>query len=181
MGLIDTHSRLNATFARGMPRYGHMAFFSQSGALCQAIIDWALGEGIGFSRFISIGNKSDLDEVSMLEALAVDPHTRVILGYLESVRDGRGFIEAASRITPTKPIILTKSGTTQAGARAAASHTGALTGSETAFQAACERAGIHPRPHRGRAVQLRPGLRRSADPRGPSVAVVTNAGGPAGS
>ena len=178
LGLIDTHSRLNATFARGMPRYGHMAFFSQSGALCQAIIDWALGEGIGFSRFISIGNKSDLDEVSMLEALAVDPHTRVILGYLESVRDGRGFIEAASRITPTKPIILTKSGTTQAGARAAASHTGALTGSETAFQAACERAGIIRARTVGELFNYALAFADQPIPAGPSVAVVTNAGGP---
>ncbi len=178
LGLISTAARLNASFARGMPRPGAMAFFSQSGALCQAILDWALGEGVGFSKFVSIGNKADLDEVSMLEALAADPHTRVILGYIEGVSDGARFIAAAARVTPVKPVIIAKSGTTQAGARAAASHTGSLTGSENAFQAACEASGIIRARTVGELFNFALAFAAQPCPAGPRLAVVTNAGGP---
>lgn len=178
LGMIDTTTHLNASFARGMPKPGKIAFFSQSGALCQAILDWALGEGIGFSRFISIGNKADIDEVSMLESLAGHKQTSVILGYIEGVSDGERFIKAASRITPRKVVIMTKSGTTQAGARAAASHTGTLTGSETAFNAACEAAGIIRARTIGELFNYALAFASHPLPRGPNLAVITNAGGP---
>ncbi|MCK5009252.1 MAG: CoA-binding protein, partial [Deltaproteobacteria bacterium] len=116
LGLIDTSSCLNATFAPGMPSEGNIAFFSQSGALCIAILDWALGEGIGFSKFISLGNKSDLGEIDFLKYLADDESTKVILGYLEGIEDGRAFMRVAREVSKKKPVIITKSGGTSAGA-----------------------------------------------------------------
>ena len=142
LGVIDTGSRLNATFAAGMPPRGAIAFFSQSGALCTAILDWAMGSDVGFSKFISLGNKADTSEVDFIQALAADPDTRVILGYIEGVDDGRRFLEAARAASRVKPLIMVKSGGTAAGARAASSHTGTLAGSERAFAAAFRQAGI---------------------------------------
>jgi len=136
LGLINTSSRLNATFAPGMPSDGNIAFFSQSGALCIAILDWALGEGIGFSKFVSLGNKSDLGEIDFMRYLADDESTKVILGYLEGIDDGRTFMEVAKEVSKKKPVIITKSGGTSAGAKAASSHTGSLAGSEKSIQAA---------------------------------------------
>jgi len=126
LGIIDTASSLNASFAAGMPLPGHIGFFSQSGALCVAILDWALGENVGFSRFISLGNKADMTETEMILSLGRDENTRVILGYLESIEDGPHFMEAARQVSQTKPILVIKSGTTSAGAKAASSHTGPL-------------------------------------------------------
>ncbi len=179
LGLIDTESRLNASFARGMPEPGKIGFFSQSGALCTAILDWALGEGIGFSKFVSLGNKADIDEVDLLAFMGDDPGTNVILGYIEGVKDGREFMRVASEVSKKKPIVLTKAGGTEAGARAASSHTGTLAGSDKAIDAGFAQSGII----RARSVQelldLATAFSTGRFPKGPKLAIVTNAGGPA--
>ena len=178
LGLVDTSSRLNATFAPGMPSEGNIAFFSQSGALCIAILDWALGEGIGFSKFISLGNKSDLDEIDFLKYLADDESTKVILGYLEGIEDGRTFIDVAREVSRKKPVIITKSGGTSAGARAASSHTGSLAGSDRSIQAAFHQAGII----RADTVSdlFDCALAFACQPviKGSRIAILTNSGGP---
>jgi len=178
LGLVDTSSRLNATFAPGMPSEGNIAFFSQSGALCIAILDWALGEGIGFSKFISLGNKSDLDEIDFLQYLADDESTKVILGYLEGIEDGRKFIDVAREVSRKKPVIITKSGGTSAGARAASSHTGSLAGSDRSIQAAFHQAGII----RADTVSdlFDCALAFACQPviKGSRIAILTNSGGP---
>ena len=178
LGLIDTSSQLNVSFARGMPEPGNIGFFSQSGALCTAILDWALVEGIGFSNFISLGNKADIDEVDLLEFMRSDPSTNVILGYIEGVKDGQRFMRVAREVSREKPVILTKSGGTEAGARAASSHTGTLAGSDKAIDAAFAQSGII----RARTVEelfdLAMVFTTGRFPKGPNLAIVTNAGGP---
>jgi acetyltransferase len=178
LGIISTPSKLNATFAAGMLPKGRIAFFSQSGALGIAILDWAVGNKVGFSRFISLGNKVDLNEIDFIEYFVSDPETDVILGYIEDVVDGRKFLDIAKKATKQKPIILIKSGGTLAGARAASSHTGALAGSETAFNAAFKQTGII----RAEGIQdlFDTALAFSGKklPAGDRLLIVTNAGGP---
>lgn len=178
LGIIDTASSLNASFAAGMPSPGNIAFFSQSGALCTAVLDWALGEDVGFSKFISLGNKADIDEVDLLLTLADDQETKVILGYLEGVSNGTRFMEVAKEVSRKKPVIIIKSGRTQAGARAASSHTGTLTGLDTAYEAAFRQCGII----RAETVQAlfdyAIAFAHQPLPRGPNLAILTNAGGP---
>ncbi|MBW2183506.1 MAG: acetate--CoA ligase family protein [Deltaproteobacteria bacterium] len=178
LGLISTSSRLNATFAPGMPSEGNIAFFSQSGALCIAILDWALGEGIGFSKFISLGNKSDLGEIDFLRYLADDDSTKVILGYLEGIDEGRMFMEVAKEVSKKKPVIITKSGGTSAGAKAASSHTGSLAGSERSIQAAFHQSGVI----RADTVSdlFNYALAFACQPisKGSRIAILTNSGGP---
>jgi acetyltransferase len=178
LGIIDTASSLNASFAAGMPSPGNIAFFSQSGALCTAVLDWALGEDVGFSKFISLGNKADIDEVDLLLTLADDQETKVILGYLEGVSNGTRFMEVAREVSRKKPVIIIKSGRTQAGARAASSHTGTLTGLDTAYEAAFRQCGII----RAETVQdlfdYAIAFAHQPLPRGPNLAILTNAGGP---
>jgi acetate---CoA ligase (ADP-forming) len=123
-----------------LPR--HIAFMSQSGALCTSILDMALGQGIGFSRFYSIGNKADINELDLITAWAEDPETRAIMAYLEGITNGPEFIQTASEVTRHKPIIAIKSGTTSAGSKAVSSHTGTLAGSEAAYDAAFKQSGI---------------------------------------
>ena len=116
LGFIDTASKVNASFAGVSPLTGDIAFFSQSGALCAAILDWAVKENIGFSKFISLGNKADISEITLLKALGDDPDTKVILGYIEDVKDGSEFMRVAKEVTAKKPVIICKSGGTKAGA-----------------------------------------------------------------
>lgn len=178
LGLIDTISMLNATFATTMARPGEIAFFSQSGALGSAILDWSHIENLGFSHFVSLGNKADVNEIDLLEAWANDPHSRVILAYLEGISDGERFMKVARQVTRKRPVIAIKSGTTAAGTRAISSHTGSLAGSERAYEAAFYQTGII----RAQSVQdlfdyseifaYQPMLR------GNRIAIVTNAGGP---
>ncbi len=178
IGIMDTAVGLNATFGAGMPRRGHIGFFSQSGAMCLAILDWSLDNNIGFSKFISLGNKADISEADILQMLAEDDETRVIMGYLEAVEEGRRFMEVARRVTRQKPVVLLKSGVTAAGARAASSHTGALAGADAAYEAAFAQCGIL----RARSVRelfdLALALAHQPLPRGPALAIVTNSGGP---
>ena len=178
LGVVDTISHLNASFAALMPLPGNIAFMSQSGAICTAILDWSKAEGIGFSRFISLGNKADVDEVTLLQAWNNDPQSQVILAYLEGISDGQRFVEVAREVTKQTPVIAIKSGTTAAGSRAIASHTGSLAGSEAAYDAAFGQAGIL----RAETLQdvFDQALIFAYQPliRGNRIAIVTNAGGP---
>ncbi len=178
LGIINTANSLNATFAAGMLPKGRIAFFSQSGALGIAILDWAIGNGVGFSKFISLGNKTDLNETDFIEYFLQDPETDVILGYIEDVVEGRRFLEVARRATRTKPVILVKSGGTKAGARAASSHTGALAGSESAFNAAFRQTGVMRAEGIEDLFDTAMAFRPGRVPAGNNLLIITNAGGP---
>jgi len=178
LGLIDTHSKLNASFATGMPEQGEIGFFSQSGAMCVAILDWALGERIGFSKFVSLGNKTDISEIDMLIALGEDKNTKVILGYLEGVENGPAFIQVAQEVSKKKPIVIIKAGVTSAGAKAVSSHTGALAGSESAYQAAFKQSGVIRAKTVNELFNYALAFVKQPLPKGPRVAILTNSGGP---
>ncbi|HTX53429.1 MAG TPA: acetate--CoA ligase family protein [Candidatus Baltobacteraceae bacterium] len=178
LGVIDTKSRLNATFAAGMPPVGEIGFFSQSGALCTAILDWAIGNDVGFSKFISLGNKADTSEADFIEALAADPETRVVIGYIEGVEDGRRFMQVAKVASRLKPLIIVKSGRTSAGARAASSHTGTLAGSDRAFTAAFKQSGILRAESIEELFNFARAFAYQPLTNGPRLCIVTNAGGP---
>jgi acetyltransferase len=178
LGVIDTHSSLNASFAAGMPDRGKISFMSQSGALCTGILDWAALNGLGFSSFVSLGNKGDLNETDFLEVWRDDSNTNVVMAYLEGVVDGDAFIEAARRLTKIKPFIVVKSGTTSAGSRAVSSHTGTLAGSDTAYDAAFEQAGILRARSVSELFAYSTALAYQPLPAGRRVAIITNAGGP---
>ncbi len=178
LGVINTLNKMNATFASDLPPSGRVSFFSQSGALGVALIDWAIENDFGFSKFVSLGNKADLNETDFLEYFGKDPETDIILGYIEDIRDGRKFLEVAQKVSKIKPVIVIKAGTTEAGARAASSHTGALAGFDRAFSEAFKKAGII----RVNTIQE---LFETAEifklknlPKGNKLLVITNAGGP---
>ncbi|MGQ9721345.1 MAG: acetate--CoA ligase alpha subunit [Candidatus Jordarchaeum sp.] len=178
LGFIDTSTPINASFASKPPLKGNIVFASQSGAIMTGILDWSLEEGIGFNKFISLGNKSDLDETDVIEALANDPNTKVILLYLEDVEDGSKFFEIAKKTSRIKPIVVLKSGVSPAGARAASSHTGALAGSDKAYSTAFKQIGVL-RAHNIEDL-FNYGITFSKQniPKTSSVAIITNAGGP---
>ena len=178
LGLIDTHASLNASFSRGTPPKGAISFFSQSGALCTAVLDWAIGRNVGFSKFVSLGNKADISESDILELLADDPSTRVILGYVESIDDGRRFLRVARSVTPRKPVIIVKAGATSAGARAASSHTGSLAGSDRAYAAAFRQGGVLRAETVEDLFDLALGFAMQPIPAGDRLLILTNAGGP---
>jgi acetyl coenzyme A synthetase (ADP forming)-like protein len=178
LGLVNTAADMNATFAADMLPKGTIGFFSQSGAMGIAIMDWAIGNDVGFSKFISLGNKADLSEIDFIEYFMTDPETSLILGYIEDVVDGRRFMDVARKATKIKPIILLKAGGTEAGARAASSHTGALAGSDIAFDAAFKQTGVL----RAQGVQdlfdTTLAFSEGKIPAGNGLLVITNAGGP---
>ncbi|MBC8373700.1 MAG: acetate--CoA ligase family protein [Planctomycetes bacterium] len=183
LGVINTDpiSMLNASFARKMPARGRIAFLSQSGALCTAVLDYALGKGIGFSKFVSFGNKAGVTEIDLMRYLHKDPQTDVILVYLEELRDGRGLVEAAREITRgpgAKPILLIKSGRTVQGADAAASHTGSLAGEDVISDAVLKEAGIIRVDTIDKLFNSAIMMTYQPPPRGRRLAIVTNAGGP---
>ncbi|MHC4362090.1 MAG: acetate--CoA ligase family protein [Planctomycetota bacterium] len=177
LGVIVPANKMNASFGGDLPEVGAKAYISQSGALLAAILDIARASGIGFSKLVSIGNKADVDELEMLEALGSDPDTKVIAGYLENINDGDAFVKEAERISHDKPILLIKSGGTTAGAMAASSHTGSLAGNDTAYECVFERAGII----RCNSVRAQVGFAQAFAkqplPKGTRVAIITNAGG----
>ncbi|MGD0484861.1 MAG: CoA-binding protein, partial [Gemmatimonadales bacterium] len=143
IGLLDTHVPIDTTFLQPpAPRPGEIAFVSHSGAVCGAVVDYANGRGFGFSRMVSVGNQADLKETDLLAPAADDPYTKVIALYLESVGTGPRFVEVAGRVARRVPILALKVGRSPAGQRAAASHTGALAGAESAWDSAFRRAGI---------------------------------------
>ena len=177
LGLIVPAKKLNASFGGTLPAVGSTGYLSQSGALLAAILDMANANGIGFSKLVSIGNKADVDELDIIEAFAADPDTKVIAGYLESITDGNAFVNIAEQISLKKPILLMKAGVTAAGAKAASSHTGSLAGSETAYEAVFERAGVIRCFSIKSQFDFAQGFAYQPLPKGPSVAVITNAGG----
>ena len=184
LGVLNTDPavRLNATFAKEMPAQGPIAFISQSGALCTAVLEYARGEGIGFSTVVSLGNKLDVNELDLLLALQDDPQTRVILLYVEELAQGRRFIEIAREITGEgpgrKPILALKAGRTPPGAHAAQSHTGALAGSDEAYDAIFAQAGVLRVESVEELFDDAVAFAHQPLPQGRRVAIVTNAGGP---
>jgi acetate---CoA ligase (ADP-forming) len=178
IGLIDTHLPFNTTFIKSVPHPGEIAFVSQSGAICQAVIDWGTGMGFGFSRIVSLGNQADLSEAEVITALASDPHTRVITMYLEGVKDGAPFKQAVSAAAREKSIVALKVGRTAAGKRAVSSHTGALAGQETAYDVVFDRYGILRANTTEELFDWARALAWCPPLQGDQVAVLTNAGGP---
>ncbi len=178
LGIIDTSTPLNLTFAGGMPRKGRIGFISQSGALGTAVLDWILKEEIGFHSFVSLGNKGDLDEVDFIEAMGQDDDVSVILLYLESIEEGRRFLDVASRVVEEKPVIVLKGGTSSAGARAAGSHTGALVGSFLAYKTAFDKAGVILAESVKELFNYGLTFTEQPAPKSEGIAIVTNAGGP---
>jgi acetyltransferase len=178
VGVIDTHTGLDTTFVPDMPKPGVITFVSQSGAVCGGVIDWASGAGIGLSRIVTLGNQADLTETDILQVLADDDNTRVVAMYLEGVDDGRRFVDVARSISTHKPIVAIKVGYTEAGRKAAASHTGALAGTDSAYRAAFHHAGIIRVPHLEALFDAAISLANQPLPRGERVAILTNAGGP---
>ena len=177
LGWMRPSRRLNLTFAPGMPAAGGIGFFSQSGALCTAILDWSRDHFIGFSLFASLGNQVNVTETDVLAALADDSETRVILGYVEGVADGRTFFTVLRAAAARKPCVLLKSGRSAEGARAISSHTGALAGSDRAFDAAVRQAGALRADTVEALFDLGRALERQPSPRHRRVHIVTNGGG----
>jgi acetate---CoA ligase (ADP-forming) len=178
LGIIAPYTPMNASFAEGTPDTGTIAFMSQSGALCTAILDYALAEDLGFSHFLSLGNKADIDEVALMQAWGADDRCNVIISYVEGIKDGAEFIRVARETAMQKPVIVVKSGRTASGSKAVASHTGSLAGSDAAYDAAFQQAGAI----RAESVQdlFDYAVAFSYQPllKGNRIAIVTNAGGP---
>jgi acetyl coenzyme A synthetase (ADP forming)-like protein len=177
LGWIRPSRRLNLTFAPGMPEPGGIAFISHSGALAVAILDWARDRRMGFSFFVSLGNQADLNESDLLKAAAEDPETRVILAYLEGVANGRLFFDTLRAVAARKPVVVLKAGRSVEGARAVSSHTGALAGSDAAFDAAVRQAGAVRVTRVEELFDVGRGLTSQPLPRGRRLTVVTNGGG----
>lgn len=182
LGIINTDPlvTLNASFARKMPEEGNIGFLSQSGALCTAVLDYARAKHIGFSKFISFGNKADISEIDLMYYLMEDEKTRVILLYLEEVSDGRALMQAARDVLRLsgKPVLLLKSGRTEAGASAAASHTGSLAGNDEIYDAAFKQAGIIRCNNIEEMFNVAIAFSYQPAPKSNKVAIITNAGGP---
>jgi acetyltransferase len=179
IGLLDTHLPIDATFLPPPgPLPGDVAFISHSGAICAAVIDWARGQGFGLSRLVSLGNQTDVNETDVMVAVAGDPFTRVLTLYLEGVSDGRRFVDEASRVTRRKPVIALKVGRYESGQKAVASHTGALAGQESAYNAAFARAGVIRAETSEEMFDWARALAWCPPPKGRRVVVLTNAGGP---
>ena len=178
LGVMNPITGLNATFASNIARPGNVAFISQSGALCTAILDWAQKEMVGFSIFVSVGSMLDVDWGDLIDYLGNDPRTQSIVMYMESVGDARSFLSAAREVSLSKPIIVIKAGRTEAAAQAAASHTGALTGSDEVLDAAFRRCGVLRVQTIADLFYMAEVLAKQPRPKGPRLAIVTNAGGP---
>ena len=178
LGLINTANKMDASFAAHFPEAGNIAVLSQSGAICTAMLDWAVKNHIGFSKLISVGNKADIDEETLIEALSQDDDTRVIVGYLEDIMNGPHFMRTAEHVTKKKPIILIKAGTTAAGSKAASSHTGSIAGAQMAYQCAFRRSGVLQAPSLEALFDYAQIFSYQPLLKGRRIAVVTNAGGP---
>ena len=178
LGIMSTPKGLNATFGNEMATDGDISFMSQSGAFVTAVLDWAAERDVGFKDIVSLGNKAILDERDFIDEWGADPDTDVILGYLEDIEDGAGFVRTAREVTQDTPIVLVKSGRTDAGASAAASHTGAMAGSEEAYEAGLEQSGALRVETVQELFDYAQILSDQPLPDGKEVAIVTNAGGP---
>ena len=179
IGVIDAYTPINTTFVPGMPPAGHIAFLSQSGALCGSIVDWTIGNRIGFSRLLSVGNEADINETDLLPVLAADPNSRVIILYLEDIKGGEAFVPALRDAAAAKPVLVLKTGRTASGQAATASHTGALAGAHAAFRAACKQTGAIEVDRVQTLFNAALALAYQPLPAGNRVAILTNAGGPA--
>ncbi len=177
VGLLVPGIGLNASFAPGTLGAGDIAFVSQSGALCTAVLDWAAARGIGFSHFVSLGNGADVDFGDVIDYLAQDPGTRSILLYIESVTDARKFLSACRAASRAKPIIAIKAGRFSQGAKAAASHTGALAGRDDVYSAALERGGVLRVDTTEELFEAVETLARARRPQGDGLVILTNGGG----
>jgi acetyltransferase len=178
LGVMNPLTGLNATFAKGMARAGNVAFISQSGALLTAVLDWSFRELVGFSAIVSTGSMLDVGWGDLIDYLGNDPRTQSIVVYMESVGDARAFLSAAREVTLSKPIIVIKAGRTEAAAKAAASHTGSLTGSDEVLNAAFRRCGVLRVDSIAEVFDMAEVLSRQPRPRGPRLTILTNAGGP---
>jgi acetyltransferase len=178
LGVMSPLTGLNATYAVGMARPGNVAFISQSGALCTAVLDWSLREMVGFSCFISTGSMVDIGWGDLINYLGDDQRTRSILIYMESIGDARSFLSAAREVALTKPIIVIKAGRTEAAVKAAASHTGSLTGSDEVLDAVFRRGGMLRVNNISDLFDMAEVLAKQPRPKGPRLAIITNAGGP---
>ena len=178
IGVIRPQINLNATFVDKVPKPGNIAFLSQSGALGSAILDWAIHENIGFSNFVSVGSMIDVDFGDLIDYFGTDPKTKSILMYIEGITDARKFMSAARHFARTKPIIVVKSGRFSESAKAAASHTGSLSGEDSIYDAAFKRAGIVRVDEIADLFNAAEVLGTQPLPKGPNLAIITNAGGP---
>lgn len=178
LGVMRPYTGLNATFAASMALPGSVAFISQSGALCTAILDWSFREQVGFSAFISVGSMLDVGWGDLISYLGDDPHTKSIVIYMESIGNPHKFLTAAREIAPRKPIIILKAGRTEKAALAATSHTGTMTGSDAVLDAAFRRAGVLRVNNIAELFYMAEILSKQRRPDGPRLAVLTNAGGP---
>lgn len=178
LGVMNPCIGFNATFASKIARPGHVGFISQSGALCTAILDWSLQENVGFSAFVSIGSMLDVNWGNLIDYLGDDPQTHSIVIYMESIGDARSFLSAAREVALTKPIILIKAGRTEAAAKAATSHTGALAGSDAVLDAAFRRCGVLRVRQISELFAMAEVLAKQSRPSGPHLTILTNAGGP---
>lgn len=178
LGVMNPLTGLNATFATAAAQPGNVAFISQSGALCTSVLDWSFKEHVGFSAFVSIGSMLDVGWGDLIYHLGDDPHTNSIVIYMETIGDARSFMSAAREVALAKPIIVIKPGRTEGAARAAASHTGSLTGSDEVLEAAFRRCGVLRVNTIGEIFSMAEVLSKQPRPRGPHLTILTNAGGP---
>jgi acetyltransferase len=178
LGVMNPRSGLNATFANAMALPGNVAFISQSGALITAVLDWSLQENVGFSSIVSLGSMLDLGWADMIDYLGNDPQTQSIVLYMETIGDARAFVSAAREVALTKPILVIKAGRSEEAAKAAASHTGSLAGSNEVLAAAFRRSGVLSVDHISHLFYMADILSKQPRPRGPRLCIVTNAGGP---
>jgi acetyltransferase len=178
LGVMNPLTGLNATFATAAASPGNVAFISQSGALCTSVLDWSFKENVGFSAFVSIGSMLDVGWGDLIYHLGDDPHTQSIVIYMETIGDARSFMSAAREVALTKPIIVIKPGRTEGAARAAASHTGSLTGSDEVLEAAFRRCGVLRVNTIGEIFSMAEVLSKQPRPKGPHLTILTNAGGP---
>ncbi len=178
LGIISPFSDLNASFGDAVPNRGPISFASQSGALCTSVIQYSFEEYLGFSNFVSIGNKSDVDDADLIEYFNSDPNTKCIMLYIESLKDARKFFKAARKVVKDKPIVAFKSGYTEEGAKATSSHTGSIAGSDAAYEAAFKQSGIFRARTLSELFDASRALAYQPVPKGENVAILTNAGGP---
>ena len=179
LGIMNPVIGLDATFAKRAPKAGNVAFLSQSGALLTAILDWSIPQEVGYSGIVSTGSMLDVGWGDLISHFGDDPNTHSILIYMESVGDARSFLSAAREVALSKPIIVIKAGRSEAASRAAASHTGALTGSDEVLDAAFRRSGVLRVKNIADLFYMADALSKQVRPKGPRLTIVTNAGGPA--
>jgi acetyltransferase len=178
LGVMSPVTGINATFAKGMALPGNVGFISQSGALCTSVLDWSLQDKVGFSSFVSIGSMLDVDWGDLIYYLGEDQRTKAIVMYMETIGDARRFLSAAREVALTKPIIVIKAGRTEAAAKAAASHTGSLAGSDDVLDAAFNRVGVLRVNNIAEIFYMAEVLSKQPRANGPNLTIVTNAGGP---